>query len=247
MTLKIAICDDNAKIAHKVENIILEQRQLFSVGLETSIFLSGESICRALSDGSVFDIVFMDIEMYEINGIEAAKYIRYDLKDRITQIVFITHHDHYVYDAFNVFALDFIRLSGGLDRQSIIRILDLAVGLCLEKGDVYYFDFNGQTTRLPHKRILYFESRLATIFIHTTDGKVYRYYGKISNLEEELGSSSFCRIHQSYIVNLSHVDGINSKKMFVAGKELSISDRYKTSSNIAFDEYVELRQLGRAM
>ena len=78
---KIAICDDEQAICSYIEDIILEYQREIHVDVEVEVFYSGKDLCRAIDHQQRFDLIFLDIEMNLLNGIEVGKKIREELDD----------------------------------------------------------------------------------------------------------------------------------------------------------------------
>ena len=114
--MKIAICDDNEVIVHNVKSALSECKYISS---QTSIeeFYSGENLMEAYKSGKTFNIVFLDIQMNQMNGIETAKKIKYLQKDVI--LIFLTGHNNYVNEAFRVQAFQY--LMKPVKREEILK------------------------------------------------------------------------------------------------------------------------------
>lgn len=74
--INIAICDDDKAICTQIENILLEYAQNVCLKIETSIFYTGETLLDYFNKGNYFDLIFLDIEMEKINGVEVGRKIR---------------------------------------------------------------------------------------------------------------------------------------------------------------------------
>lgn len=105
--IKIAICDDDKNIAAKVENILEEIGKENLLKISIDVFYSGESLQKFYENGNTYDLIYLDIEMTMLNGIEVAKYIRE--RDRYTIIIYISSHEEYLIQLFEVEPFRFIR------------------------------------------------------------------------------------------------------------------------------------------
>ena len=97
--MKICICDDDLFAVREIRNL-LEPFHTESDGFDVSDFSCGEDLIDFYSNGGCFDIVFIDIEMKGINGIEAAETIRELAPETI--IIFVSSHSSYIFDAFRI-------------------------------------------------------------------------------------------------------------------------------------------------
>ena len=96
--LNIAICDDDDLIAHQIESVLHNIGDEENVKIDTDVFYSGNDLVREISSGKKFDLIYMDIQMENGDGITAAKNIR--KKDEDVMIIFISGYDRYVMELF---------------------------------------------------------------------------------------------------------------------------------------------------
>ena len=89
MEIQIAICDDEDKICLQLKDILGSISDEKSVEFIIQIFQCGEDLCKSLKDKD-YDLIFLDIELPKINGIEVGKYIREKLNNEIVQIAYIS-------------------------------------------------------------------------------------------------------------------------------------------------------------
>ena len=74
--LRIAVCDDENIICAQLESMLSEIGNRISEETEVAVFISGEELIRVLFGGAYFDIIFLDIELHKLNGVEVGKIIR---------------------------------------------------------------------------------------------------------------------------------------------------------------------------
>jgi len=116
--LNIAICDDDDLIAHQMESVLHNISDEENVKIDTDVFYSGNNLVREISSGKKFDLIYMDIQMENGDGITAAKNIR--KKDEDVMIIFISSYDRYVMELFHLDVFSFIRKP--IDRDSFVQI-----------------------------------------------------------------------------------------------------------------------------
>lgn len=202
IVFNIAICDDEINICSQIENIILNHSSELGKKVEVEVYTSGEELCKSFYDGMYFDMIFLDIELKMLNGVEVGKKIRDEMQNETTSIVYISGKDSYAMDLFDVRPLNF--LIKPLKAEKIVEVVKKAIEL--SKKSNYFFEFNiGKTFyKVPHKSILYFESRGKKIKIVTKDG-VKEFYGKLNDVDKQIASEDFILIHKSYLVNYFYV------------------------------------------
>lgn len=222
---RAAVCDDVQAMCTDIEQIILDYQKYCAEKIEVLIFLSGEELYRVMKEGQAFDLIFLDIELYKLSGIDVAKQIREEFNDNITQIVYISAKKDYVFDLFKSRPLNF--LVKPISREKIIDELRLAMKLHLNNNLLFEFSYKYTTYRIPYKKIIYFASNDRKIHIITED-REYEFYGKLSELEKQVQELDFIQIHKSYLVNYQYIAEINYENIkLVNGEELNISKAYR--------------------
>ena len=211
MNMQIAICDDERNMAEEIARLVEKQ----APGSGVSIFPDAETL---LSHEGKFDILFLDIQMGGVDGMEAAARLRagYPLDKDPPVIVFVTAHEGYMASAFDVGAFHY--LLKPLDEAKFAEVFSRALGLVRyrrrpQKSILLKTPDRG-TVRLELRDIRYFESNNKTVVAHTLNGPVVC-AAKISELAEALGGGFF-RCHRSYLVNLDMVSGFTRDTVTLA-------------------------------
>jgi DNA-binding LytR/AlgR family response regulator len=200
--LKIAICDDDKALCLQLKSMLNETNEKTDENIEISIFFSGEEMCDSLLGGNHFNIIFLDIELREINGVEVGKKIREEFNDELTQIVYISAKDSYAMDLFDIRPLNF--LVKPLKTEKIESVLKTAKKILGTSNQYYEYKIGNVNFNVLLNDILYFESSGRKVKIILKDD-VNEYYGKLSEVEEKLKNSDFFFIHKSYLINYNHV------------------------------------------
>jgi DNA-binding LytR/AlgR family response regulator len=169
---------------------------------EMDIFHDGAGIAAAVKSGKRYDLIFLDIEMADMDGLRAAKEIRQH--DKAALIIYVSSYSQYAIEAYDVRPFQFMVKPVNVDRLE--NYFDAALEEILD-DDVYFrYINNKQSLKVPVKEILYFESNLRQVNIVTTT-ELRNYREKLSSVEKVLQQSKldFWRIHQSYLVNRAHI------------------------------------------
>jgi DNA-binding LytR/AlgR family response regulator len=214
---RIAICDDEPMICSRIENIVLNYFERNNLEVDTQVFYSGEELYKFLSKGEYFDLLFLDIELKLINGIEVGRKIREDLDNQTMQIVYISGKDNYYKDLFDVRPMHF--LSKPFDEIEIIKDIRLALKLTNKLGGFFTYKKNQKKYRIAVKDILYFENVGRVVKMVTVDGEEY-FYGKMEEVFKQVGKYHFLHIHKSYIVNYSYVTKFKYDEVTVSNQEV---------------------------
>lgn len=214
---RIAVCDDEQVICSQFENVIMKYAEGCSEKIETQVFYSGEELCRFLEMGQSFDLIFLDIELKLINGIEVGKKIRGELDNQILQIVYISGKDNYFRDMFDVRPMHFLQKP--IDEAEIIKDVRLAMKLTEKLGGTFIYKKGHEIFRKPIKNIMYFESNNREVKMVTRDGEEI-FYGKLDEVFKQVAKYQFMYIHKSYIVNYFFVTKFRYEEVTMSNDEI---------------------------
>ncbi|WP_425449767.1 LytR/AlgR family response regulator transcription factor [Dethiothermospora halolimnae] len=213
MELNIVICDDEPVQVGIISSFIDR------MGLDAEINIiktySGEGLIETIKNKEV-DIVFLDIEMKEMNGMEVGEYIRERNKDAI--IVFITGYKDYAFNAFKIKAFDYIMKP--ITEKKFQNLMKEIIDKVNEKSylkdiyNVFTLKKGEQYIKLNYDKIYFFEKVVHKIRVHTYDGE-YETYGTIKGLKEQLDMDTFIQCHQGYIVNKTKIFEYSGKEIYI--------------------------------
>lgn len=198
----IAICDDEVAICSQIETIILNYQKIYSIELGIEVFSSGEELYKYLLEEHFFDLIYLDIEMKELSGIQVGKIIRQTMDNYSSNIVYISGKDNYYKELFDVQPMHF--LSKPIDAKKIIEDICLAMKLSNKYNELFIYKKGYNTYKILVKDILYFESLNREIKIVTTKEVVW-FYGKLEQVYSQVAKYCFIQIHRSYLVNYAQV------------------------------------------
>ena len=218
--LRIGICDDLADarlVLRSALERVLETRKVQGQFFE---FSSGETLLRWYDrHAGELDVVFLDIELHELDGMETARRLR--AADAGLQLVFVTGYADHVFDGYSVGALGYLmkppkqeQLEAVLDRAQAALVRELDRAYVCRSGDTHY--------RIPIANILYFVSDRRQVTC-VTEGREYTFYGKLDAVAQEVGAA-FVRVHQRYLVRAGAVDRLEGGEVVLrTGERLPVS------------------------
>lgn len=224
--LHIAICDDNLLFAqqalNEVKRLLEDNRVIYSI----SVFQTGSSLMNA----GFFDIVFLDIEMNGLSGIETAKIMRQSGNN--CRIIFLTSHAKYVFSAFDVCASHY--LLKPIDTLKLDSVLMRIVNeLTTEKQSCYIVKCGSQIHRVPFPQIKFAEVFGRKISLHANQD-VFTFNGTLDELEQVF-PDCFFRCHKSYLVNLASVTQYDKESAILqSGETVPIARRKFAEFGVAF-------------
>lgn len=194
--IEIAVCDDEAIIREQIRQFIKKRVPDCSVEL----YAAGEELLAA--DKS-FDLVFMDIQMEGLSGMEAARILREKQEEIL--LIFITGLREHVFEAFDVSAFHY--LLKPIEDEKLEEVLKRALAEVekrkVRKKKQLLIKTRNRNMNLDESAILYLESRGKKVEVHIP-GETIEVYASMNKLEEELGEG-FYRCHRGYLVNMAHI------------------------------------------
>lgn len=220
----IGICDDGNATCTSIENMILRYAGEKGIKAEISVWYTGEELCRYLQNYSHPDILFLDIELLELTGIEVGSFIRNELNDREMQIIYISGKSSYAQQLFKTQPMDF--LVKPITQTQIDEAMETAVKILGKSTKRFRYQNGKEYHYVPMGEILYFSSQGRKIIIHTDHGEK-EFYGKLKDLMKSL-PDEFLSIHQSYAVNTMHIVKYTYEAVELTDKtELAVSKAHR--------------------
>ena len=210
--INIAICDDDVYMTANIEQMLQEIGKEQHIQVNCDVFFDGSALLESLLGGSCYDLLYLDIEMEQLDGIDTANKIRQ--LGLPVLIVYVSGHERYLKRLFDTEPFRFV--SKPVDKGEFISVFQAAYKrICLEPEYFSYIN-NKSLKKIPINSIAFFESSGRVVYIHETgrrmpDGKEKKseekFYGKINEVEEQLSATHgrFLRIHQSYLVNFDYI------------------------------------------
>lgn len=226
--ITLGICDDEPKMRKTLKATLETKLQLLGEQYQILEYDSGETLlagCR--TDG--LDILFLDIEMNGVNGMETARALRRMEADTI--LIFVTAYPDYVFQGYEVHAFHYILKP--YKEQKILEVLEQALSQIKNMEEQFYtVEQKSGILRVPLKSIIAFCSDRRKISILTEDEKL-EFYGKLNDVEAGL-PDYFIRIHNRYLANLNYITALDPDGCICKGRLLPVSRTYRRQLEIAF-------------
>lgn len=231
--MRIAVCDDCREDAIYLKALLKENN--------VKIYTNAEEFLSDIEEKQLrFDLYMLDIFIEDsINGIELADRLR--KHDAEAVICFVSTSDDFYREAYDIYAVQY--LIKPVQEKDINRLLEKVHKNHIRKNNEQSISFRwqGEIGSISYDRILYISSRKHNIFIHCRDGRVQETTGKLNDLEKQMCGDIFMRCHQSFIVNMYHVERMIGTDLMVNGEQIPVSRRYhaevkKRYQKILFEE-----------
>ena len=233
--IKIAVCDDDRLICSQVEDILLKHANRNYMKINTDVFYSGESLLNYLKQDDSYDLIYLDIELGEISGIQVGQQIRKIMKNYTTEIVYISGKDNYYRQLFDIQPLNFIEKP--INPQPVIESLELALERLKKSTGFFQYQKGHEIYKVEISRILYFESLNREVRIMMTDQEDL-FYGNLEDISIRVSGYSFLKIHRSYLINYNHASILRYSEVVMSnGAVLPISrNRRQEIRNLQINE-----------
>lgn len=236
--LKIAICDDEKACCMHLEESILKYAKYDYLEVSIEVFSSGEELLKYLKSGNVIDLLFLDIEMDGINGVEVGLHIREKKNDYKTEIVYVTSKEGYEKKLFAVQPLYFLEKT--VEFSELGRVLDLTKKrLDLARN---YFEYSVQRTekRIPVSDILYFESKGHDVVMVAND-RIEVFHDNLKDVMNRV-QGRFHQVHRAYCVNFDYIRELNGDNVvMVNGVVIPLGRVYRDELRKAQMKYKRVR------
>ena len=236
--IRIAVCDDENVIVNQIEHIISEVCKRESIPVNIDVFYSGRELKRQVTSGTKYDIIFLDIQMPGITGIEFARNI-----SKRSLVIFTTAYSEYAVDSYEVDAIDY--LIKPIDPERFHKAVNKAIAYHslllkeekenIEAGNTEYFFVKSERRyfKINYKDILFIEGLKDYVIIQLDEQRVITRMN-LKNIFELLPKHDFLRVNKSYIVNTKHIDSFDNNDIFIKTHEIAIGNTYRDAFFEAF-------------
>ena len=217
----VAVCEDQKDTREEAAALCSEVLTDLDIEHRIAVFSSAEELETQLLSGERFDLLCLDILMDGKSGMELAKKLR--MTDDRTSILFLTGSSEYLKDGYEVRPIQY--LLKPVKREELARAIETDLRLHHQSKTVS-IHVGGRTFVLPIADILYAESREHGTVLHTIHGEQFLPCS-LSQTEESLPAENFCRCHNSFLVNFSHIREVSGRTVYLLeGGEVSIGRLY---------------------
>lgn len=217
--IRIAICDDDPEMGKKISDIVLGCCQKSSIMFQKALFQGSKELLYEIEDGAYFDILFLDIEMPQMNGMELTEKLKFFLPDAL--VIFISSYSKYVYKSFKVQPFRFIP-KAQIESMLPIAVNDVLRLATAREGKYIVVENKWTLEKIPAKSIVYIWHREKYVYIEKTDGKNTKVRKTLKNLYEELPPDEFVWVDRGCIVNLLQIESITGAEVLLkTGTKLS--------------------------
>lgn len=202
--LRIAICDDDGSSINYLSEIIIQYSQEKDLQFEIVTFLSGIDLLKNFKG---YDLIFLDIDMPEMDGIEVGLKIKGE--NSRCEIIYVTNYSDYAYRSFSIRPFGYVVKP--FSRENIFKELNDFINKRNEKNEIHqiYLSEGKEILKLNAVDILYFEYSVDKHVKIVTGHKTYDMHGPLRYFYEKAKTYGFTYPHKSFVVNMLHIAKIS--------------------------------------
>lgn len=223
MMIRCIAIDDEPLALAQISRYIGRVESLELVGAFYSV-----QQARAVIESEKVDLLFLDIEMPDINGVDFAR----SLGDKCPYIIFTTAYPQFAVDGFRLDAVDYLLKPLSMEElekavEKVKRRQKSASQPVREQE--LFVKVSGSVRRIAIADILYIKglSEYVQIWIRGLDSPLTS-FGALKHFEEQLADGSFMRVHKSYIINLKAVDSATRSSVKIGSVSIPVGEKYRT-------------------
>jgi DNA-binding LytR/AlgR family response regulator len=243
MTILKCIAVDDEPLALKLVETFIHQTPFLELITTCDNAVDAMSIIRDKQP----DIVFLDINMPNLTGMELARLLQ-DQPGPLPKIIFTTAYNHYAIEGYRVNAVDY--LLKPFSYEEFLRASNKVLQLSEEANNQFqgvtvedefiFLKVEYQWVRISLKDITYIESLKDYVKVHLEDSqKAFLSLISLKALEEKLPSSKFMRVHRSFIIALDKISAISKNSIFIDKIEITVGEQYKEAFKIMVDKWLK--------
>lgn len=215
--IHIAICDDEPYMSDALRRMVSKFFRGKNIDIMISQFTGGEQLLHSQKE---IDILFLDIQMGDMNGMETAKRLR--RRKFKGFLIFITVLREMVFHAFEVQAFDY--LVKPIDEIHFEKMLERLLSSMQDAGSASLLIQKGyESSIIPFEDIVFCEIMDRKVYVHLASSEIIDFYDRIDHLETKL-DDSFFRCHRSFLINLKYLKSYKNGTAYMEnGKEIPVS------------------------
>lgn len=218
--MRIAICDDDVRFCRRLKDILEKYEETYRFYLELEVFSDGSYLCERMAAGRRFDLIFLDIVMEKVDGVETGRFIRKVLGDYDTKIVYVSSGGEPAIELFQNLPMDFLRKP--VSEKRVWHALNEGRRLSHKDGHLFSYKRGREIFQIPYSEIMYYQSVGHRIQIHTP-GQMIEYIGKLSELLDQGLPPEFIIIHKSFVVNRNYITRRTYSRVYIKAADIWLS------------------------
>lgn len=216
--MRIGIVDDEKEVRGFLKKLCEAWLLAHRIEYQFDIFASGVELMEYCAKGDIpdIDVLFLDIEMPGMDGIEVKEWL--SDYEGIRRIIFVTIHNEVMQKAFGYKVIAFLRKP--IQERDVIRWLEY-VRREQEKNELLVLGGLKEEVYLEQVEYIKSDGNYATIHLRDSSRKIL-FVKKLKQIEEELSTGTIVRVHNSYMVNLMYISGVSERSINLRERDYTI-------------------------
>ncbi|MGN0607076.1 MAG: LytR/AlgR family response regulator transcription factor [Oscillospiraceae bacterium] len=230
--MRVAICDDEKSMQMILEKHINEYSHNRNIDISIEKFDNGRNLLRAINERE-YEIVFMDYQMDDIDGMETSRLIRNKNNDSV--IIFVSAYPEVAVDSYEVNTFRFIVKP--INKEKLFKAIDDYLK-SIDYDNLLILKTNDGKWKIKMSDIVYAEAKGKHTIIRTTQ-KTFEIHIHLKKIENQLPDEKFCRCQRAYIAGFAHINNhTNTEIVFDNGERALIGKSYSVKFKNAFMNYI---------
>ena len=236
--ITIFLCDDDASIRTHYQELLQEIASKHQLYISITTFDSAEELFFMLEDIKILpDIVYLDIQMGAMNGLEAAAKLR-EMGVQ-AEIIFLSNLKEYVFDSFDVMPANYLLKYATTNDRFEAVFLKTIENLTITREQLFRYDIKGLSHTLIISDIMYLEVKKRIIIIKTRQGQHIEFYSTITDIEQQIQGSPLVRVQRSFIVNMTYIKTFGKSEIeLLDGSLVPVGRTYQNVLENRFVEFI---------
>lgn len=232
IVVRVAICDDEKSMQIVLEKLLDEYSRIRKIDISIDKFENGHNLIKALNERE-YEIVFMDYQMDDIDGMETSRLIRNKNNDNV--IIFVSAYPEVAIDSYEVNTFRFIVKP--IKKEKLFKALDDYLK-SIDYDNLLILKTRDGMWKIKMSDIIYAEAKGKHTIIRTTH-KTFEIHIHLKKIEDQLPIEKFFRCQRAYIAGFSHIENhSNTEILFDNGERAQIGKAYTVKFKQAFREYI---------
>lgn len=230
--MRVAICDDEKSMQTVLEKLLDEYSRVRKIDVSIDKFDNGHDLIKFLNERE-YEIIFMDYQMNEIDGMETSRLIR--SKNNECVIIFVSAYAEIAVDSYEVNTFRFIVKP--INKEKLFKAIDDYMK-SIDYDNLLILKTHDGTWKIKMSDIVYAEAKGKHTIIRTTQ-KAFEIHIHLKKIEDKLPTEKFCRCQRAYIAGFAHINNhTNSEIFFDNGERAQIGKVYIAKFKKEFQEYI---------
>lgn len=210
---QIAIIDDETIQGQTMTHLLNVLAKDLNLTFHLQVFESAEAFLFSLEDFDAYDLLFIDIQMKAMDGMELARKLRQ--KNYHMPLVFATAYAEFAINGYEVGALDY--LLKPINQEKLAKVFSTYLQQAPKEESFLTIQEGTQVSKIPLSSIIFIEAQRNQVRIQTTEQELY--VSKSLKTIQEMLKNQFILVHRSYLVNLEHIDALTNAEVVLSNNQ----------------------------